>query len=117
MFNRKIHLDCRHYRGDRPCAPHKRSGVICDNCPDYQPESTRVLILKLGAAGDVLRTTCILPVLREQYCDPAVYWVTLPENLPLLKLPRAGASARLGGQLHEHFKSSSCAAGGRRADE
>ncbi len=38
------------------------------------------LIIKLGAAGDVLRTTPLLRVL-----DDDVHWLTLPENAPLLR--------------------------------
>lgn len=37
------------------------------------------LIIKLGAAGDVLRTTPLLRVL-----DGEIHWLTLPENAPLL---------------------------------
>ena len=28
-----IHADCRHFKGDRPCVPHKREGVHCEGCP------------------------------------------------------------------------------------
>ena len=39
-----------------------------------------VLIIKLGATGDVVRTT---PLLRR--LDGSVSWVTAENNLPLLK--------------------------------
>lgn len=42
------------------------------------------LIIKLGAAGDVLRTTPLLRVL-----DDDMHWLTLPENAPLLRGCRA----------------------------
>ncbi len=44
----------------------------------------RILIIKLGALGDVLRTTPVLPVLRTQYPDAHITWVTEPSCLPLL---------------------------------
>jgi heptosyltransferase-2 len=48
---------------------------------------SRILIVKLGAAGDVVRTT---PVLRRLGADE-VDWFTAPEHAPLL----AGAPARI----------------------
>jgi len=44
----------------------------------------RILVIKLGALGDVLRTTPILPVLRAQYPDAHLTWVTEPSCLTLL---------------------------------
>jgi len=76
-----VHADCRHFRGDRPCAPHKQFGVHCDGCPHYDPVTRRILIIKLGAVGDVIRTTPLLRVLR----DPGVHltWLTdTPEVVP-----------------------------------
>jgi ADP-heptose:LPS heptosyltransferase len=81
----KIKIDCRHMRWDRPCTPHKREGVHCDGCPYYNPVREQVLIIKLDARGDVLRTTCILPALREKYSEARVTWVTMPESMPLLE--------------------------------
>ena len=61
------HPDCRHFRGDIPCLPNKREGVRCDGCPYYEPLEENVLIIKLGAAGDVIRTTPILPSIRRDH--------------------------------------------------
>ena len=49
-------FDCRHFVGDRPCKPHKQTGRVC-TCDRYDPIKERVLIIKLDAMGDVLRTT------------------------------------------------------------
>jgi len=45
----------------------------------------RVLIIKLGAMGDVLRTTSILPTLSKQYGSPHITWLTAEESLELLE--------------------------------
>ena len=48
----------------RPCDPHKKDGVKCDSCPYYKPINFKILIIKLDAVGDVLRTTSILMPLK-----------------------------------------------------
>jgi heptosyltransferase II len=45
----------------------------------------KILIIKLGAIGDVLRTTAVLAGLKEKYSPCSIYWVTKPEAAPLLK--------------------------------
>ena len=78
-------FNCRHFCGDRPCAPHKQSGVVCaSDCPGFSPHGERILIVKLGAPGDVLRTTCILPELKKAYPQSSLHWLTRPEAVPLL---------------------------------
>ncbi len=72
-----LRRDCRHFPGDRPCLPHKQTGVHCDSCDQYDPVRDRILIIKLDAVGDVLRTTAILPGLKEKYPSAEVSWVTL----------------------------------------
>lgn len=63
--------DCRFFEGERPCV-HRRE---CDGCPHYSAQGRRILVLKLGALGDVLRTTPLLVPLREG--GPVhVTWVT-----------------------------------------
>ena len=78
-----INQDCRYYLGDRPCRFHKREGVKCGDCPHYSPFSFKILIIKLDAAGDVLRTTSILPGLKERYPDSYLTWITREVSLPL----------------------------------
>ena len=58
--DRPVAFDCRYFLGDRPCVWHKRTGVVCE-CEHYERVTGRVLIIKLDAMGDVLRTTCLLP--------------------------------------------------------
>src|SRR5688572_32883598 len=75
--------DCRHFRGDVPCAPHKREGVHCDDCPHYDPIQGRILIIKLGAIGDVIRTTPLLRKLKADHPRAHITWLThSPEVVP-----------------------------------
>ena len=61
---REIAWDCRFFLGDRPCVWHKLSGVLC-TCEHYEPVEERLLLVKLDAMGDVLRSTALLPPLAE----------------------------------------------------
>jgi heptosyltransferase-2 len=84
MDSETLKTDCRHFRSDRPCAPHKLRGKVCATCDEYDPTASRVLIVKLGAMGDVLRTTCILRGVKERFGAPVV-WVTRAESVDLLR--------------------------------
>jgi len=76
--------DCRHFTGEKPCAPHKAEGVTCKDCPRYEPVTERVLVVKLDAAGDVLRSTSLLPALKAAKPGVSIWWVTDPSSKPLL---------------------------------
>ena len=81
-----LKTDCRHFRPDRPCAPHKAHGVICATCTEfYDPIKHRVLIIKLAAVGDVLRTTCLLPGIHRRWPGAHVTWVTSPSAAVMFK--------------------------------
>jgi ADP-heptose:LPS heptosyltransferase len=77
--------DCRHFTGEKPCAPHKAEGVVCKDCPRYEPVQERVLIVKLDAAGDVLRSTSILPAFKKDSLGLSIWWVTENSSKPLLE--------------------------------
>lgn len=81
----RVKTDCRFLRWDRPCDPHKKEGVHCRQCAYYDPVRERVLIIKLDALGDVLRTTCILPALKQKRPRAQVTWITMPDAIPLLE--------------------------------
>ena len=81
-----VHANCRHFRCDRPCISHKNTGVHCEDCSEYDPVKTRVLIIKLDAVGDVLRTAGIIPALHEKYLGAHITWITDPGAAPLLEL-------------------------------
>jgi len=86
----QLKTDCRFFRGDIPCKPHKQSGVHCvdsdgNTCPYYDPVEEKILIIKLGAVGDVIRTTPLLHKLKEAHPRAKIFWLTLtPEILPSL---------------------------------
>lgn len=78
-----IRTDCIHFRGHVPCTPHKREGVHCEGCAHHRPRAGRILLIKLGAAGDVIRTTPLLAPLRRDHPDHVITWVTdFPDLLP-----------------------------------
>lgn len=83
MLYAEIKFDCRHFRTGIPCIPNKERGEICSSCTSYDPVKTRVLIIKLGALGDVIRTTPLLTKFREMYDGVHFTWLTLsPAILP-----------------------------------
>lgn len=80
-FDYLVRFDCRHYRGEKPCK-FKRA---CRDCPHYEPFGTRILIIKLAAAGDVLRTTPLLYALKKRYKRARIVWLTDAFSVPLLE--------------------------------
>lgn len=71
-----LKTDCKHFPGDRPCSYNKLEGKICNNCEHYSPIGFKILIIKLDAVGDVLRTTAILPALKRKYPNSHITWLT-----------------------------------------
>ncbi|HUI09556.1 MAG TPA: glycosyltransferase family 9 protein [Bacteroidota bacterium] len=85
---RSLKTDCRSFRGTVPCAPHKREGVHCTEadgsaCRRYDRLTERILIIKLGAIGDVIRTTPLLRAYRRTRPGAQIWWLTLtPDVVP-----------------------------------
>jgi heptosyltransferase-2 len=80
-----IHYDCRYFKGEIPCVFHKQEGVKCDTCKYYDKIAVKILIIKLDAIGDVLRTTCILQGLKEKYKFAHITWITHKTAIELFK--------------------------------
>lgn len=78
-----LKLDCRNYRGDRPCAVGV-PGVCPTECARYSPMEYRILVIKLGALGDVIRTTALLPGLKDAWPQSHITWVTRPNGARML---------------------------------
>lgn len=101
-----IHFDCIHFYGDRPCKPNKEQGIFCGSCTYYEKDISlkgvfteipdvnitndsegekKIIIVKLDAVGDVLRTTSILPTLKEKFIDCSITWITKEQSYEVLK--------------------------------
>lgn len=83
-----IKTNCRSFKGDIPCKPHKQYAVHClnikrESCGYYNPTKKKVLIIKLSAIGDVIRTTPLIRKIKRSFPDMQVWWITMtPEVLP-----------------------------------
>ncbi len=77
MTEYSFKTDCLYFTGFKPCDFHKLDKRSCSDCQDYAAIKHRILIIKTGAAGDVIRTTPILRKLREQYSNSEITWITL----------------------------------------
>ncbi len=101
-----IHFDCRFFYGDRPCEPNKKFGVFCPGCSYYEKDRSinddfppvpdadaqqgdesekKIIIVKLDAVGDVLRTTSILPSLKERFTNSTIIWITKERSYDVLR--------------------------------
>lgn len=74
-------FDCRHFLGDKPCAFSRKRCCLSltgekGKCAHYEPLGPKILIIKLGALGDVLRTTTLLPALNKRFPGASVTWIT-----------------------------------------
>jgi len=78
MIQWKTH--CRHFRGEKPCRFHRD----CDGCPHESPMGRRILIFKIGALGDVLRTTPLLRALDKTPSPRHITWLVGEAAQPLL---------------------------------
>jgi ADP-heptose:LPS heptosyltransferase len=76
-----IRYDCRYFLGHKPC----RFRCECDGCLHYSAFEKRILIIKLAALGDVLRTTPLLHGLRAKNPDSHITWLTDPNVVPILQ--------------------------------
>ena len=83
MDIKSVKFDCKYFKGDVPCVPNKLRGKLCINCDEYIKINKRILLIKLGAIGDVIRTTPLLVKLRKLYPDSHITWITsYPDILP-----------------------------------
>lgn len=69
--------DCIYFISDRPCKFHKKnSSVICSNCKFYKKIGKKILVIKLSALGDVVRTTSVLQPIHKKWRNSKIYWIT-----------------------------------------
>jgi ADP-heptose:LPS heptosyltransferase len=71
---------CRYFKGDRPCKYYwvDRSWD-CNSCEHYNPYSNRILLIKLDAIGDVLRSTPMAEGIKKKYPNSELLWITKSE--------------------------------------
>ena len=81
-----IRTRCRHYRGHKPCKFNKLDGSECPTCTHAALYESRVLIVKLDALGDVLRTASLIPIIAERHEAPYICWLTRPEAVDLVNM-------------------------------
>ena len=78
--------DCTEFRNVEPCHILESEGYTsCSDCEYYDKHGKKILIIKLGAAGDVLRTTPLLRTIKEKTPNAHITWLTLPSNVALLE--------------------------------
>ncbi|MDD5431398.1 MAG: glycosyltransferase family 9 protein [Candidatus Omnitrophica bacterium] len=64
----------------------------------------KIVILKYSAIGDVLRTTAILPGLKNEFPGSEIYWITEAKSRPVLENNHFIKKVYLESELTEHFK-------------
>lgn len=71
---------CRYFKGDRPCKYYWiDKSWNCKECTHFNPYSERILIIKLDAIGDVIRTTPIAEGIKKKYPNAELCWITKQE--------------------------------------
>ena len=81
----RIKFACRYFMGDKPCRFSKEKGIKCDDCVYFDPPGEKALIIKLGAPGDVLRTTPLLIEIKRKNPKTFITWITEKDSFPLLQ--------------------------------
>jgi heptosyltransferase-2 len=69
-------MDCVYFRGDMPCPQHKISGAHCHECKEYKKSNGVALIIKLGAIGDVIRTSALIDKIRKEHPNFELWWLS-----------------------------------------
>ncbi len=79
-----FHPECRHYTGYKPCP---KGGDDCDACGPEDMRGTEILVIKLGAMGDALRSKCLLPGLKRRWPRSWIVWLTNPGSEAIVRDP------------------------------
>ena len=81
--------DCKDFPGIFSCDTMTAEGYKdCEGCKFYDKVSKRILIIKLGAMGDVIRTTPLLPLIKKKYPDAHITWLVGEQSKDLAKADR-----------------------------
>lgn len=88
MKTTEVTINCRYFKGDIPCKPNKLYGVHCidakgNDCKYYDATEEKILLIKLGAIGDVIRTTPLVEAIKRKYPAAKIFWLThTPSIIP-----------------------------------
>ena len=87
MANLTWKRDCKSFNSLYACDVLRAENYSdCSPCKFYEPYKKKILIIKLGAMGDVLRTTPIIQALRKKYSNEShITWLVKEESLQLVK--------------------------------
>ena len=87
-----MELTCKHFKGDRPCRPYwdselyKQKDFKCSkSCKCYTPMEERILLIKLDAMGDVIRTTPLAEGIKKRYINSQLTWLVAESGYPFIK--------------------------------
>ena len=74
-------ISCRYFKGDRPCKYYWiDKSWDCKICNHFSPYDKRILIIKLDALGDVIRSTPIAEGIKKKYPNCELSWVVDSEH-------------------------------------
>lgn len=65
--------DCKRFTGYKPCFPQT---TCLEQCVQYEPMGTKILIINLDAMGAVVQTTAMLPAIKRKYPQSTIMWIT-----------------------------------------
>lgn len=77
----EFNINCRWFIGEKPC----RFKTLCSGCNHYSPMELKILIIKLAAIGDVLRTTPLLRAIKKRHPSSHITWLTDNNAFHMLK--------------------------------
>jgi heptosyltransferase-2 len=80
-----MEINCKYFNGYKPCIFQKRNKDLkCNNnCSFLEKDYKKILVIKRGAIGEVMRCSALLRKFNEEYNNPLIYWITdYPEILP-----------------------------------
>ena len=69
---------CKGFKGDRPCKYYwidKSHNCKDPNSPYYSEYSHRILLIKLDALGDVMRSTALVEGIKKKYPNSQLTWL------------------------------------------
>ena len=69
---------CKEFKGDRPCKYYwidKSHNCKDSNSPYYSEYSHRILLIKLDALGDVMRSTALVKGIKKKYPNSQLTWL------------------------------------------